>query len=89
MLTVAAGNEEIVPGDYAAYNGVTVGALRGSESIARLMQFTMEKSFSYTLKQCGMCASIKKGRKAASSEKIVFTGLLLSSASCLPLRGRW
>ena len=72
MLTVAAGNEEIVSGDYAAYNGVTVGALRGSQSIARLMQFAMEKSFSYTLKQCGMCASIKKGRKAASSEKSLF-----------------
>lgn len=72
MLTAAAGNEEIVPGDCAAYNGVTVGALRGSESIARLMQFMMEKSFSYTLKQCGMYVSIKKGRKAASSEKSLF-----------------
>ena len=60
VLTVAAGNEEIVAGDYATYNGMTVGALRGSESIARLMQFAMEKNFSYTLKQYGTTGEVQQ-----------------------------
>ncbi len=73
VLTVSAGNEEIVPGDYATYNGMTVGALRGSESAARLMQFAMEKGFSYTLKQYGTTGEVQQALESGAVQAALNT----------------
>ena len=48
ILTVLAGNETIVPGRYATYNGMTVATLRGGEMNDSFRRFAAKKGFTFT-----------------------------------------
>lgn len=46
-LTIKAGNEEIIPGDYDTYDGMVVGILDGNTAYESLEALAEEKGFSY------------------------------------------
>ena len=47
ILSIQAGNTNRVPGDYATYDGITVGVVSGSSQNESLAEFAKEKGFSY------------------------------------------
>ncbi len=47
IFTVKAGNQTIVEGDYATYNGITVGMLEGNSKNSNFEQFAAEHGFTF------------------------------------------
>ncbi len=47
IFTVKAGNQAIVEGDYATYDGITVGMLEGNSKNANFERFAREHAFSF------------------------------------------
>ena len=47
IFTVKAGNQDIVEGDYATYDGITVGMLEGNSKNANFERFAGEHGFSF------------------------------------------
>ncbi len=47
IFTVKAGNQEIVEGDYATYEGITVGMLEGNSKNANFERFALQHGFTY------------------------------------------
>ncbi len=47
IFTVKAGNQDIVEGDYATYDGIAVGMLEGNSKNANFEQFASEHGFSF------------------------------------------
>ncbi len=48
IVTVKSGNQDIVEGDYATYDGITVGMLEGNSKNTNFEQFAREHSFTFT-----------------------------------------
>ncbi len=47
IFTVKSGNQDIVEGDYATYDGITVGMLEGNSKNANFERFAAEHAFTY------------------------------------------
>ena len=47
ILSIRANNTRLLSGDYATYDGITVGVLTGSSQNQSLAEFAVEKGFSY------------------------------------------
>lgn len=47
QITVKAGNTAVIPGDYATYDGLRFGVLRGTTRGQELIEFAREHGFSY------------------------------------------
>lgn len=65
VLTVKAGNQDILEGDYSTYDGMTVGMLEGNSKNKNFEQFAQEHSFTFTPKyyaeQYELSSALQKG----------------------------
>ncbi len=65
IITVRAGNNDIVEGDYETYDGITVGMLEGNSKNANFERFAAEHGFTYTpvyfAGQDSLSASLRNG----------------------------
>ncbi len=70
IMTVKAGNEDIVEGDYGSYDGITVGMLDGNSKNANFERFADEKGFSfnpvYFEEQDELTAALQSGKVDAA-----------------------
>ena len=70
IFTVKAGNQNIVEGDYATYDGITVGMLSGNSKNATFERFAAEHGFSYEPAyfdgQDELTAALQEGRVDAA-----------------------
>ncbi len=70
IFTVKAGNRAIVEGDYATYDGVTVGMLEGNSKNANFERFAAEHGFTfhpaYFAAQDELTAALQSGRVDAA-----------------------
>ena len=70
ILTVKSGNQDVVEGDYATYNGITVGMLEGNSKNANFERFASEHGFSYRpvyfADQSELTAALQEGRVDAA-----------------------
>jgi signal transduction histidine kinase len=67
ILTVKSGNDKIIAGDYATYNGMRVGLLRGSSRNEAFKKYAAKKGFSYKPVYFNdtdsMTSALRKGKK--------------------------
>ena len=49
ILTVKAGNEKIISGEYSTYNGMKVGVIEGNSRNDRFVEYAASKGFTYEL----------------------------------------
>ena len=47
IFTVKAGNEDVIPGDYSTYDGLTIGMIEGSAKNADFEEFAKEHDFKF------------------------------------------
>ena len=70
ILTVKAGNETVVEGDYATYDGITVGMLEANSKNANFERFAREHGFTfepvYFVEQAELTGALQKGEIDAS-----------------------
>ena len=65
ILSISVDNEERIRGNYATYNGMTVGLVQGSSQNQSLEEFAIEKGFTYTSREYDdsdlLAAALQKG----------------------------
>ncbi len=70
IFTVKAGNQAILEGDYATYDGITVGMLEGNSKNANFERFAEEHAFTFTpvyfTEQDELAAALQEGRVDAA-----------------------
>ncbi len=70
ILTVKAGNRDIVKGDFSTYNGIKVGLMTGNSKNANFERFAQEHSFNFTPvyfpDQDKLCAALQAGEVDAA-----------------------
>ena len=57
IFTVKAGNQDIVAGDYATYDGITVGMLEGNSKNENFERFARNHGFSFQAAYPAACGS--------------------------------
>lgn len=72
LLSVRAGNEELVQGDYASYEGKTIGFVWGISDNEKFADFAEEKGFSYQSEYFGNTTELTEALQSGRVDAVVY-----------------
>ena len=75
ILSIESGNRRILTGNYATYNGMTVGVLAGSGQRQMLADFSQERGFTYHTREYGDAAQLEQDLQDGVIDAILSSSL--------------